>query len=326
MEEKLNRTGAETEASEKAKFKKSLSIFVRFVVAIGLIIFLLHKLDISQIITNFSIIKGWPFLIAILINGFGIFLSAVRWKVFLRAQGADPPLLGLFKVYLISLFLGNILPSGAGIDIMRGIYLAKHTGQRAQSFASVIIDRVLGFIAIMLIAMLSLPFGFEEVRPYRKAVLILAVIIIGGTFLALRETVYRTVVPVLRKLPLGEKLIRLYDAFYCYRDKGQAIAIGLVLSFLVQLSFVGAAYFSGVALSLHLPVFKVILYVTLINLLAAVPVSVGGIGLRESGFVIFFGDMIGREAAFTLSVTYYLSGLINSLVGAVFLMMGRDKI
>jgi len=306
--------------------KKTLSYSIRFVIAAALIGILLYKLDLKQIADNFILLRPLPFLIAIAVNGFGIFLSALRWKVFLRSQGENPPILGLFKVYLISLFLGNILPSGAGIDIMRGIYLSRHTGKKAHSFASVIIDRILGFIAIMMIALLSLPFGFEEIRPFRRVVLLMAVVIIGGTFISLRPAVHKVLTALLLKIPLGDKFKKLYDAFYSYRDKRKTLILGLILSFMVQLSFVGAAYMSGVALSLHLPVFKVILYVTLINLLAAVPLSVGGIGLRESGFVLFFGDMIGRETAFALSVTYYLSGLINSLIGALFLMVGKDKI
>ena len=96
------------------------------------------------------------------------------------------------------------------------------------------------------------------------------------------------------------------------------------LSFVFQFSVIVAVYLLGRALELGVPFFYFCMFVPLISLLEAVPVSIYGIGLRDSGYV-FFLTQIGRtrEEAAALSLLYVAATLVYSAAGGVILIFRR---
>ena len=81
----------------------------------------------------------------------GIVLSAWRWQRVLAVFDARVPLPTLTEHYLAGQFVGNVLPSTIGGDVLRISRSSKDVGARDMAFASVVLERLTGFVALPLL-------------------------------------------------------------------------------------------------------------------------------------------------------------------------------
>jgi hypothetical protein len=305
--------------------KKKFSILLRFTLGVVIIIFLLSKMNLGEVKRLLISIKPFPFLLAIFSFLVGMVLSTLRWKILSEVHGTKSSFLDLFKVYLASLFLGNILPSG-GLDVVRAVYLSRASGKRSRSFASVMVDRLLGVFAIFCFIIFGFLLGIRELKPIRGVFIIFLFLLFGVISLLLTDKVHSLLNKIFTRVPLGDRALRLYDALFSYRSEPRTLILSFLISLLIQLSFVTAALFDAMALSFSLPFVSTIVYVTAINFLAMIPVTLSGLGIREGGFVLFFAPFIGKEGSLILSILYYLTGVTVSLLGGGILLLGKEKI
>src|SRR5207245_8038625 len=91
-------------------------------------------------------------LIATVITSFvGVILSAFRWQRVLLLFDVRRPLRTLFSHYLVGLLAGNVLPSTIGGDVVRIARASNTVGSSKVSFASVVLERLTGFVALPLL-------------------------------------------------------------------------------------------------------------------------------------------------------------------------------
>lgn len=309
--------------------RKHLGHLIRVLFGLGLLAFLLLRMDLREILRLLASLHPLYFALAVLVYGLVLFLFALRWKLFMAAQEIPAPLPSLLKVYTLGIFLGNFMPAGAGVDLVRAYYLARFAGKTASSLATVLVDRLIGFLAIALMALAGVLFGVSGVREHWKTVLFVVAAVVLSTLAPLSRRsrpVAEWVRDRLRLLRLGERLFALYEAFALYRDHLEAILLGLVLSILLQLVTILSAYFCALALGLSLPFLKLLIVIPAANFIAAIPVSVGGLGVREGTFVVLLSGMASPEEALTLSVLFYLTSTVASLPGFLFLILGKAEI
>ena len=105
-------------------------------------------------------------------------LMAMRWIDLLvaLAPGSRPPLSAVVRVFFVSSFVSNVIPS-VGADLYRAYELSRYNVHLAESTASVLMDRALGVLSVVLVAAVALPFATVEGRG--ELVAILAVV--GGS-------------------------------------------------------------------------------------------------------------------------------------------------
>ncbi len=297
---------------------------MRLFVAILLLTLILKRLDIDTLKTAISRINPLIYLLAILSFSFALVLSGLRWKILLQFYSPQISFWKLLKAYFVGLFAANYLPSG-GIDFARGIYLFPDTKGRARILASILVDRLMGFMAIIGIVLIGLPFGLEGVKPYTKYLWGLVIILPVFYFVSLVEPIHNFFIKIFRRIPLGEYLIKFYDAYYQYRSVPGLTLKALLISFLIQNQFVFTAWLVALSVGVKLPYLESLFFISIINLLAMVPVTISGIGVREGGFVALFRGLLLPETAFVISLLYFGTGVINSLLGLVFLVTTNIK-
>ena len=106
---------------------------------------------------------GFTFLLllgAVVTAFVGVILSAWRWQRVLLLFDVRVPLRTLASNYLVGLFVGNVLPSTIGGDVVRVTRSAKPIGSSSVAFASVVLERLTGFVALPLLVF----FGFAICR------------------------------------------------------------------------------------------------------------------------------------------------------------------
>ena len=307
------------------QFPKNLSFLLRLLISVGLLAFLITRMNLSQIKELFYSIDPYFFALSLFAYLIATAIATLRWLVLLKEAEIAHPFHSLFRIYLSSIFLGNFLPSG-GLDLVRAVAVNRLTKKRAPSFATVLLDRILGFLAILTFVILGLLFGVKTLTPYRPFVLTFWLILLIGFVFVFSRHIKRFLESWIYKVPLGTRFLHLYEELHRFRGRWFPLLIGLLLSFGVQFFYVLTAYMDSLALSQWVPFIKMLFFVTAINFIAMIPITVSGIGVREGGFVILFSLYMTKEAALSLSLLYYLSGVVVSLIGGLLILIGKSGI
>jgi len=297
-------------------------LLLRLTVALGLLALIFLKLDRTGIQEALTQLHPLRYLLAVLSFTLVLALSTARWMLFLRIYPEKYSFGRLFSAYFVGLFAANYLPSG-GIDLARGLYLVPETDRRAPIFASILVDRLSGFVAILLIVIIGLPFGLESTQSFAPYLWGFAFVLPVTIGLSLHPKVYSTLKPWVLKLPMGQHLQRFYDAYMEYRKTPKTLTLGLLLSLAIQFQFVLTAWLSAWSIGIVLPILKTLFFVSIVNLLAMIPITISGIGVREGGFVALFHGMMTPEQSVAVSLLYFGTSLMNSLVGLPLLLRIR---
>ncbi len=223
------------------------------------------------------------------------------------------------------------LPAGAGVDLIRGLYVGVKSGSKSQSFASVFIDRMVGFLALLSLALAALILGSKTMRHIGAFILLGFVLSLFFSVIILSRRLRKLGMRVLGKIKvfhLGEKLSRFLLAFDHYRENPKTLIVGFFLSLMIQLFLGLSAYFLALALnllkfSLDIKFLKTVVYTSLVNLITMLPISLGGLGVREGGFVYLMGPYVGVEGAISISLLYYFANILASLPGLFFIWKRR---
>jgi uncharacterized membrane protein YbhN (UPF0104 family) len=97
--------------------------------------------------------RNWYLVfLAWVLLGIPFFVTAIRWRNLMRPQGIDMPLGKCLQLTFVGQFYSIILPGITGGDLVKIVYAARLTGSKTKSFITIILDRVIGLIALMAIA------------------------------------------------------------------------------------------------------------------------------------------------------------------------------
>jgi glycosyltransferase 2 family protein len=252
-------------------------------------------------------------------------LMAARWLELLGAltREARPPFLVVLRVFFVSSFVSNFVPSVAA-DSYRAYALARANVHLAESAASVLLDRLLGVLSVVIVAAAALPFAARIGVP--GGVTLLLAITLGGCLIAgsvvFSETVARVVVAMTKTIPsetLHRGMSLLVDAIRRYSRHHGALVRVLVMSVLVQLIRVLQAACLGYGLGLAVPFAAYCAFVPIIVLIIQIPITINGLGAAQLAFDRLFVPL-GAPAApvFALSMLFLALGVLGTLPGAVF--------
>lgn len=239
-----------------------------------------------------------------------------RWLLLLRA--ADVPVSGAdaARLFLVSSFVGSFLPAGVGGDAARAWGLSQITARLGDALASVVVDRVLGVLALAAMGAVGLAVSASGNATGR---VIAAVSVVGLACIAAfwGDGLLRYAVPSHRHDgPLARRLIRLADAVARYRAHRGTLAAVMAWSLGVQLLRIIQAYVLGVGLGMHVPFSYYLLFMPLGLLMLLLPISVSGFGVPQ-GVIVWLLRPVGVPDAlsFALSTLIVLTGLAGNLPG-----------
>ena len=292
---------------------------------------LFWRVDRATFLRSVQALPLKVFLGCLALYAVSYFISAFRWKLLLLAEGIRLPLWRLTVVYLQGSFFNLFLPTLIGGDIFRGYAIYRITDGHDASLASILVDRLTGFAALILIALAALVVAYSQVRDPQVAVLILAVAAAFTLLIVmlLHDWTKERASGALRVVGLVRfqaKLHGLVEALRRYRGHHRALGQAMLLSALLQALLIVTYYLISTGLHLRVPIAYFFLYVPLITFVAMVPVSVAGLGVREGGAVYFFARVgVDAATALTMSLAWFsLSLAMSALGGLAFLLSGQS--
>jgi hypothetical protein len=302
----------------------------RIAVAAGLTLFVLWKANPSAVLRATGAADPAWIAAAVALVVFDRALMAYRWIVLLRAldPAARPPLGAVIRVFFVSTFVGTFLPSVGG-DVVRAFGLSKLGVAASASAASVLLDRVLGVLSILLVGLLGVAIAGREVAD-RGVVLALVIAAAGcaaAGLVVFSERAAAWLHRVAARLPLaavGHGGAALIEALRRYRHRHGDLLNVIAGSVGVQLLRVVQAYCLGRALGIGAPLLVYLAYVPLILLIMLLPITVNGLGTSQVAFVWLFGRAgVDEPRAFALSVLFVALGAVGNLPGGILYALGR---
>lgn len=247
-------------------------------------------------------------------------LSAWKWRLLLRAGGAEVSLWHCCALYWLGMFSNLWLPSSIGGDAVRIWQLRQDGIGGGAAAASVLVERLTGFAALLMLGACGLLFAQAGARVSTLLMVSLAAIIaIPIGFLALRGAARGR----LETMKLGRKLLSVADAVAIYSRPGGrgALVAAMAISLGFQASQIALGIGLGRAVGLQLPVATFVWLVPLLALASLVPVGIGGLGVREAAAYALVGAVAPREVVVAWSLLWQATVWLSSLPGAV--AMGR---
>ena len=249
-------------------------------------------------------------------------LGAVQWRVLLGAQGIRLPVARVVTLYFVGVFFNNFLVSNIGGDAVRVYDLKRLTGRGSPGFAATFLDRFAGLAVLILFAVVSYGLSPE----LWQTALWVPIAALGGLLLrvlcfGLSRRLSRVVLRLAEGVLPGRAAPVLNDVregFLRYRRAYRALGLVGALACGVQLSRVAVYWVVGLALGQVVPFGTYVVFIPLIAIVAAVPISFGGIGVRENLGVLLLGGVgVAPAPALATMVLGYLAGIAASLPGGL---------
>ncbi len=308
------------------------SLLARIAVSAGMIAVLLWRapdIDIAELVPErTSATLAWLALAAGL-TLVGMVLATLRWKQVLDALGLRTGMRRLFSHTMAGQFVSNVLPTTIGGDVLRVSRLSRDTGASPDTFASVVLERVTGWLVLPVITLVGLALNPGLRRLGTATEVALGVALVTLTLLAATLTAVSS--PRFgARFAMREGWRRFAGAIHLGLTKLRAhprsaisvLAAGFAYQFVLVLAAVAAAHVLGLrpaGLTALLAFFPAVLIVQVL------PIGISGLGLREGAFVVFLGPLgVATEQAIALGLLLYLLNLGVSLLGApAFAIGGR---
>ena len=259
-----------------------------------LIFFLYRATPLAQIAEIFRHIdyRYLPLIFIVLFSN--TVLSALKWKILLQADAIAISLADLTASYLAGTFFNLFLPSNIGGDSYRIYDVARRSKQMARSAASVLADRLSGFLALIVLSLAaSFPVAGRIGKPcFFFLPLTLLLVLVLGLWLLVHQNFLRRVLSFfhIAKIPRLQTFIeQFFMAWRRYHQRPRVVIQVLAISFTFQLCVIIAVYLMARALGANVSPVYFIAFVPVITLMEAIPISIYGLGIRDFGYVFFFG-------------------------------------
>lgn len=316
-------------ARRHSRLSGATKLAFRLVVSAALLAVLVTKIPADEVQPKDTHTGTLLFLaFGLLFTFAGFVLSAWRWQRVLAVFDRHVPLRTLLNHYLAGQFVGNVLPSTIGGDVLRVSRAAKTTGTSDVAFASVVIERLSGFVALPLLSIIGFALKPSLLELDRSWI---AVMIAGATVAALVLIVLAAASPHLAgRFASHQNWMRFIGAVHIgidriRREPRRAVSV-LVAAVVYQASVLVAVYCAIHALGVSLPNGAVLAFLPAVAAAQALPISLSGLGIREGLLVLLLHPLgVPTGKAVAIGLLWYGMTLIVSLLGAPAFAVGQRR-
>jgi glycosyltransferase 2 family protein len=240
-------------------------------------------------------------------------VGALRFHILLRAAEVDPSARRAVRAFAMGTFTNTFLPTSVGGDAVRAWAIARPGIGFRPAISIVLLDRAMGLAGMIVVAWGGLLLEHESIP--RATALLLVWVSLGGLTAVVVASIFA------RRLP------RSVTSFVTDRARRQPLVLAVGCSILMQTLYALHFALAARALDVHIPLGLVAVVVALVVLLTLVPVSVGGVGVREGGYAVLLAPAgFARTDAVVVSlVTTAMLTLVSLPCGLAMLSGGPSR-
>jgi len=318
--------------------RRRIGLILQILVSAAAIAWLTRIVNWSQVWSHVRTMD--PAWIAVGIVSFTPVIAIVswRWRMLLMVHGVRLSFWRIFELTMIGQFFSALGVGTTGGDVIKIFYAARAVPQRRTAVAfTILLDRVIGLVALLLYGValsvpnLTLLLSTHGTKVATATFYLFAAIGVGCSFLACllpfvmnMEKLYALV----KKLPVVHRGAKLFMAYeHSARAVGTNIMalIGSLPGHLFS-TLMGYCVIKAMHLNPEPDFLTTFAIIAIVNMLIALPVSVAGLGVRESLYIMFLGLLgVDKEHAFAFSITCFALSLFWSLIGGPFYFLYRSE-
>ncbi len=315
-------------------------ILLQLLVTLAGIFYVFHDPQRRDEIANALDHSNWRWLvIGWLCYGLVETLATVRWQILLRVQGIALGWMISGVLVIVGLFFNMFLPGLIGGDAMRLYFLFKRIpDKKTGATLSVAMDRLLGLFSIISIASVVVFYRYDWLRrvPQTAHITYVALALLAGILAFVVLLFVLVGLGSLDRLPprfpLRNLLIESGQALGLYRTKLGRVFVAYLLTIGSHLTYYLSFFCAWQALATPTArvtsVADMLSIMPLVNTITSLPISLGGVGVRET----LFQQMLGRladvplgTAALTASLGFAIQASWGLIGGAAYLFLRNGK-
>lgn len=323
----------------RRNLKKNLFIFIRICVSVGLIAYLIQVVDWNKAITiareaNRFLLFLAPFTI---INSFWV--SGLRWKLILADNKVPFSIWHAFQGYLIGLTYSIFLPGVLGGDAIRiALCVQRSKASIGTATASVLLERISGIISLFCLLFFVYIVSPQtvgtllSVHDTKSIAVISAVGLSGIVLIILSRNIWISWFSNLEIKGVFSGIWRFFKTMANTLGtlKSSTLFFVIILAISFQLIDICVTFLLAKSIGIHLPFIVYVGLIPLIYLILLLPISLGGLGLRE-GALAFLLSRFGvlSSDAVILSFLIYLCRVVIGIFGGglqMYLLLIKGRI
>ena len=292
-------------------FTNLLKIFV----SVGLAFWLINETNINNIL-EFIVKLHWiDFVLIFLVLLLEIFVASLRWNGVLKILKIKISYIESLKLLWIGLFFSQVMPSSLGGDLFKGYYLKQKGYTMKNTTLAILLDRIFGLFAMILLVVLLLPLLFSiGLVPLARwsviSIIPLAIFALASLFLIERMPAF-----ISNLKPMQYLIDFVTECRGLIFNKKTGFKL-LLLSLFIHFLSIASIIVVSSSITDQVPFMGLILVMPLVIFLMAIPISIAGWGVREGIMVIGLGYVgVSSDLSLAISLVYGFSLLLVSLPG-----------
>ncbi len=306
--------------------RKSFLVFVGRLVGLAIMLIAVDQLvDWELVLDQVFSVPISLLAVCVLLALVRVWISGVRWRLLNPDPGAEISSWGYFRYMMISATFNLFLPGALGGDIARSFMLYRtDSPARVTHILSIAADRYVGLVSILavgLVAILFLPADSGRAEYVTIILAVLAVVVCGG-WIVTSEFLPKLMRRALADEGRAQRFIvnlrnRLLSVMDFYRHEKGRVAGAFALCLPIHLITFAILYAFAVSGEIRISFLALSAACSIVWVVAAIPISISGLGLRELSFVYLLSlQGISAEAATALSLQHFGINVLIGVLGA----------
>ncbi|MFC1513415.1 YbhN family protein [candidate division KSB1 bacterium] len=303
--------------------KKNYGILIRLIVTLSVFFYLFNVIDFSSMVKNFSNLENYWVILAIFCMISSNILGTLQWNLILKNLDINLPFRKTVSYYFSGLFFNNFLLSFIGGDVVRVYDISKTSGKNSEAISTVLLDRLIGFIALSTLAMLGFFYAMNQLDLtkfvyFAPGIFIVLSIVLLFLFHKPFAKKFENIGIKLTPKRLQYRIREIYNSINYYSSHPVLLVKLFIIAITIQIARVLTHYFLAVSMGVDINLAYFLLFIPIITLVIALPISFGGIGVRESSAAVLFGTIgVPVEQTTVFEFLAYIIAILCSLPGGI---------
>lgn len=222
------------------------------------------------------------------------FLMTYKWRMLIKGLGVPIKFRSALKAYYVGTFWSNFFPASVGADVVRISWCLGEGQNGSKIVSSVFIERLLGILALGIVAMGSLILAIFSYKLKLHSIFGIVIIAFAGSIIIILAIFNHGIHSFLKNIIsyLPKRLRKAIDQFMVsileFKEKPRLLIYFLILSIIEQAFPIISLLLLSKAFSIDLPFVWALIGVPLILIIVRMPISVSGLGVKEGFYALVF--------------------------------------
>lgn len=307
---------------------KTFKFFAKVAISLGFIFYIIFKVNWNDVLEGVKKVSWWQAILYVVVLLLGMMISSYKWKILADCKKFKLSLFDYFKFYLAGTFINNFMPSFIGGDTYKTYQVGKNNGKYTEAASTVMVDRITGLAAAMMLAVFFSILNFKKVIQSEILVVvnILVLLSLFSDIIIARMKKSQFWKGMAKKF-LPEKALHFIREIYSFGEGNCVIKKAILLGMLYDI--IGIALVNYVLfwlLGIRIDVLDYLSVIFLTSIVASIPVTVNNIGIKEWAYIAFFGAFgLASSPVITVAILSRALQMIVSFFALPVYLEGRIK-